>query len=181
MRLWARGPTTAARRRLARAALKGETPLPIMAPVSRSAGCLTRRTAPSASTHPASTYPIRSCSQDSFPVLPGVDTGGALVCDGSAKTRQQCRPYEQVMMNLIQCLFLFKAWFTFELVAEYIPGWENVLANDHSRDCLPNSLLKAQSPDPSAAPLHPALPGLLLDCAGWTSRHRTRLFASIAE
>ena len=40
------------------------------------------------------------------------------------------------MMHMLRCLFFFKAHFEFKLVASYIPGKENVLADDLSRNHL---------------------------------------------
>ena len=82
-------------------------------------------------------------------------------------------------MHLLRCLFFFEAWFSFELVASYLPGRENVLADDLSRNRLTAFLSKAQSPDLEPAPLHQDIPGLLLDRAGWNSPHWMTRFAAI--
>ena len=71
----------------------------------------------------------------------------------------------------VTVLVFFEAWFSFELVASYLPGRENVLADDLSCNRLTTFLSKAQLPDPELAPLHQDIPGLLLDHAGWNSPH----------
>lgn len=55
------------------------------------------------------------------------------------------------MMRLIRCLFFLEAWFCFDIVAAHLPGRENMLADDLSRNRLSDFLSKAQSPDPRPA------------------------------
>ena len=103
-------------------------------------------------------------------------------CDNQAAVHaarsRTCR--DQAMMHLIRGLVFFEARFSFELVATYLPGRENSLADDLSRDRLSVFLSKVQGHDPAPAFLHPAAPALLLDRAGWTSPLWTTQFASIA-
>ena len=101
------------------------------------------------------------------------------LCDNQAAVHavrnRSCR--DQTMMRLIRCLFFLEAWFGFELVAAYLPGRTNTLADDLSRNRLSNFFSKAESPEPTPTLLQPALPGLLLDHEGWTSQHWTRRFS----
>ena len=82
------------------------------------------------------------------------------------------------MMRLVRCLFFLEAWFGFELVAAYLPGRENMLADDLSRNRRSVFLSKAQSPDPQPTIIPPGLRELLLDRDGWTSPRWTRRFFS---
>ena len=88
-----------------------------------------------------------------------------------------CR--DRSMMNLMRCLFFVEAWFEFETVAAHLPGRENSLADDLSRNRISAFLSKAQQPDrtPTALPLE--LPELLLNAIGWTSRCWTEHFYAI--
>ena len=62
-------------------------------------------------------------------------------------------------MQLIRCLFFLEAWFGFELTATHLPGRENMLADDLSRNRLASFLSKAPSSDPTPTCLPPELPG----------------------
>ena len=99
----------------------------------------------------------------------------AAVC---ALNRRSCR--DPSLMHLLRCLFFLEAHFQFELVASHIPGCENTLADDLSRDLLPAFFSKAPHMDPSPSPLPPQLPALLLEPCSWTSPVWTRRFASTA-
>ena len=90
---------------------------------------------------------------------------------------RSCR--DQKMMHLVRCLFFLEAWFEFELVAAHLPGRDNLLADDLSRNRLSTFLSKAQSPDSAPATIQPALPGLLLSHEGWTSQTWTQHFSTI--
>jgi hypothetical protein len=67
------------------------------------------------------------------------------------------------MMRLVRCLFFVEAWFRFELVATHLPGRENMLADDLSRNRLSDFLSKAQSPDPRPTVMRAALGTRRLD------------------
>ena len=99
------------------------------------------------------------------------------LCDNQAAvyavTGRSCR--DQPMMHLIRCLFFLEAWFGFELTATHLPGRENTLADDLSRN---RRSPKARAPDATPTPLKPALPDLLLGHADWTSPLWTKRFAS---
>lgn len=92
-------------------------------------------------------------------------------------SKRSCR--DQDMMHLIRCLFFLEAWFGFELVADHLPGRENMLADYLSRNRLSAFLSKAPSPTPAPMPIPAELPELLLDHDGWTSPTWTRLFCGI--
>ena len=101
-------------------------------------------------------------------------------CDNQAAVhavnRRSCRDRE--MMRLVCCLFFLEAWFGFELVAAYLPGRENMLADDLFRNRRSVFLSKAQSPDTQPTIIPPGLRELLLDRDGWTSPRWTRCFFS---
>ena len=73
------------------------------------------------------------------------------LCDNQAAvytvSRRSCR--DQNMMHLIRCLVFLEAWFGFEVEAVHLPGRENMLADDLSRNRLSAFLSKALSPDPA--------------------------------
>ena len=99
-------------------------------------------------------------------------------CDNQAAVhavnRRSCR--DKGMMRLVRCLFFLEAWFRFELVATHLPGRENMLADDLSRNRLSDFLSNAQSPDPRPTVIPPGLRELLLEHDGWTSPRWTRRF-----
>ena len=103
------------------------------------------------------------------------------LCDNQpavhAVCSRSCR--DPLMMHLVRCLFFLEAWFSFELVAVHLPGRENMLADDLSRNRLSAFLSKAPSANPAPAPLPPGLPELLLDQDGWMSPSWTRRFGTI--
>ena len=87
------------------------------------------------------------------------------LCDNQAAvytvSRRSCR--DQDMMHLIRCLFFLEAWFGFKVEAVTLPGRENMLADDLSRNHLSAFL---SNPAPTLLPRQ--LPELL-DDEGWTS------------
>ena len=97
-------------------------------------------------------------------------------CDNQAAVQavrnRSCR--DPAMMHLLRCLFFIEAWFSFELMATYLPGRENTLADDLSRNRLSSFLSKAQHADRTTAQINKTIPGLLLQREGWTS-HRWML------
>ena len=103
------------------------------------------------------------------------------LCDNQAAvyaiSKRSCR--DAGMMHLVRCLFFLEAWHSFELVAAHLPGRENMLADDLSRNRLSAFLSKARFPDPLPTALPQELPELLLDLTGWTSPRWTRRFYSI--
>lgn len=99
-------------------------------------------------------------------------------CDNQAAVhavnKRSCR--DRDMMRLVRCLFFLEARFGFELVAAHLPGRENMLADDLSRNKLSDFLSKAQSPDRLPSEIPAGLRDLLLDREGWTSQRWTRRF-----
>ena len=67
---------------------------------------------------------------------------------------------DQNLMHLLRCLFFFEASFQFTLIATYIAGSTNHLADDLSRDKLPSFLQKMGS---QAAATPTAIPPLLTE------------------
>ena len=109
--------------------------------------------------------------------------GGSRVqwsCDNQpavyAVNGRSCR--DKDMMTLVRCLFFLEAWFSFELLALHLPGRENTLADDLSRNRLSAFLSKAIQPDSTPANLPAELPALLLSRDGWTSHRWTERFYS---
>jgi len=101
-------------------------------------------------------------------------------CDNQAAVhavnKRSCR--DQSMMHLVRCLFFLEAWFQFELTAAYIPGVENSLADDLSRDRLSRFLRKVSEPEASPSSGKQGLPELLLEQQGWISPGWTTRFVS---
>ena len=71
-------------------------------------------------------------------------------CDNQAAvhavTIRSCR--DHTMMHLIRCLFFLEAWFEFKLIAAHLPGRENTLADDLSRN-RKSHFLSGSGPDPN--------------------------------
>ena len=92
-------------------------------------------------------------------------------CDNQAAVhaigRRSCR--DSTLMHLIRCLFFFEAVYQFNLEAEHLPGRDNILADDLSRDRRLSFLSKAphMRRDPAVVP--PLLPAALLANIDWTS------------
>ena len=96
------------------------------------------------------------------------------LCDNKLAVHKVCGRSccDHDMMHLICCLFFLEAWFDFELVAAHLPGRQNMLADDLSRNHRSAFLSNALSADLAPTILPPELPGL----RGWTSLRWTRLF-----
>ena len=101
-------------------------------------------------------------------------------CDNQAAvgavTGRSCR--DPTLMHLLRCLFFIEAHCQFELVSGHIPGRDNGLADDLSRNRLPSFLAKAPQMDPLPSPFPPLIPLLLLDLSDWTSPAWTRQFVT---
>ena len=131
--------------------------------------------------HRTTTLPSRSTLLAWSHVQSGEDTGEVAGWTGGdnqaavhAVNRRSCR--DKDMMRLIRCLFFLEAWFSSELVATHLPGRNNMLADDLSRDRLSAFLSKVHSPDPQSADVPPGLQELLLDHNRWISPRWTRHF-----
>ena len=101
-------------------------------------------------------------------------------CDNQAAVQaiasRSCR--DTSMMHLLRCLFFCEAHYQFRLAAAYIPGTQNGLADDLSRDRLSSFLLKAPGMNTEPSPAPPNLPDLLLGVGNWTSPAWTETFTS---
>ena len=100
-------------------------------------------------------------------------------CDNQAAVQaiasRSCR--DPSMMHLLRCLFFLEAHFQLEVVAAYLPGIHNSLADDLSRNRLLSFRSKVPSADPLPAPMPLHLPDLLLDTSqDWTSPAWTQSF-----
>ena len=86
------------------------------------------------------------------------------------------------LMHLLRCLFFFEARHSFRLEAAHIPGKDNVLADNLSRNRASSFLLKvptAQS-SPSLTPSQ-LLDLLMVRQPDWTSADWTALFSTISN
>ena len=93
-------------------------------------------------------------------------------CENMAVVHDMASRYsrEYDLMHLLRCLFFFEAYFDFSAVAEHIPGAENGLADDLSRNRLDSYLLQVPEASKSPVPICPVLVELLLDSgAQWNS------------
>ena len=101
-------------------------------------------------------------------------------CDNQAAVQavssRSCR--DRSLMHLLRCLFFLEAYYQFELVASYLPGEANTLADDLSRDRRSAFLLKAPDKQKEPSQFPQQLPELLLEEVDWTSRRWTRIFTA---
>ena len=101
-------------------------------------------------------------------------------CDNQAAVRviltRLCR--DNAMMHLLRCLFFFEAHYQFQVVAVHVPGKENVLADDLSRDHLSSFLSKAPQMAQVASTFPQQLPAVLLTPGNWMCPRWTKTFAS---
>ena len=103
-------------------------------------------------------------------------------CDNQAVVQVIASRYsrERDLMHLLRCLFFFEAHYDFSVVAEHVPGVDNVLADDLSRNRLDTYLLQVPNASKSPVPLPPDLLDLLLDTrAQCISPNWTKRFCSI--
>lgn len=73
------------------------------------------------------------------------------------------------VMHLLRCLFFFEASFNFCVKAVHIPGAQNELADDLSRDRLSHFLQKSPSMHPEPCGIPQELRDLLFSPLDWTS------------
>ena len=86
------------------------------------------------------------------------------------------------LMQLLRCLFFIEAHLQFKLEATHIPGADNDLADDLSRDNLAAFLHKLPSADPIPSPIPPSLlQWLLHPNLDWTSQTWMELFTSFVQ
>ena len=81
-------------------------------------------------------------------------------CDNQAAVHavsaRSCK--DRALMHLLRCLFFCEAHYQFRLVAEYLPGVQNDLADDLSRNRRSSFLLKAPDMHKEPSPVPPSLP-----------------------
>ena len=99
-------------------------------------------------------------------------------CDNQAavrvlSTRCCC---DAPMMHLLRCLFFYEAHHHFSVGGVYVPGKENDLADDLSRDRHLSFLSKAPHMDKTPTPVPDQLPMLLLGQGNWMCPRWTRTF-----
>ena len=85
--------------------------------------------------------------------------------------------HNQTVMHLLRCLFFFEASWDCKLVASYIPGIHNELADDLSRNRLLSFLQKAPAMAPTPCTISQPLRDLLLKpaSAAWRTRFTSTL------
>ena len=96
----------------------------------------------------------------------------------SVLTSRSCR--DKDLMHLLRCLFFFEAEFQFSMVATYIPGKVNVLADSLSRDDASSFLQQVRQDvnlKPTAIPT-PLLQLLAVQRPDWTSSTWRMMFKS---
>ena len=74
-------------------------------------------------------------------------------------TRTSKEPH---LMHLLRCLFFFEAYWDFSLYGSYLPGYQNDLADDLSRNHLSSFLSKVPEMNAVPTPIPSALKDLLL-------------------
>ena len=89
---------------------------------------------------------------------------------------RSCR--DSAMMHLLRCLFFFEAHYQFYIVAVHVPGKDNVLADDLSRDHLSSFLSKAPQMAQMVSTFPQQLPALLLIPGNWMCPRWTKTFVS---
>jgi len=108
--------------------------------------------------------------------------GGLVVCcrcdnDAVVAVVNRRTSRDQDLMHLLRCLSFFEAAFSFRVVASHIPGVENTLADDLSRNKL-SSFLQAMGQSHQSIPLQPLLDMLVNYKPDWTSPAWRRLFSA---
>lgn len=87
---------------------------------------------------------------------------------------------DEQLMHLLRCLFFVEAKFQIQIVAEHIPGHQNVLADDLSRDRVSSFLSKAPHMDPHPTTIPPeVIPALLAQPPNWLFPNWTTSWGSI--
>ena len=99
-------------------------------------------------------------------------------CDNQAAVRvlstRFCR--DAPMMHLLRCLFFYEAHYQFSVVGVHVPGKDNDLADDLSRNRHLSFLSKAPRMDKAPSPVPDQLPTLLLEQGNWMCPRWTRTF-----
>jgi len=108
--------------------------------------------------------------------------GGLVVCcrcdnDAVVAVVNRRTSRDQDLMHLLRCLSFFEAAFSFRVVASHIPGVENTLADDLSRNKL-SSFLQAMGQSHQSIPPQPLLDMLVNYKPDWTSPAWRRLFST---
>ena len=93
-------------------------------------------------------------------------------CDNEAVVHVVASRYSRSsdVMHLLRCLFFFEAHYAMHISASHVPGRNNSLADDLSRNRLSSFLSQAPQMSPRPAPLPLLAPDLLFDVrATWSS------------
>lgn len=105
-------------------------------------------------------------------------------CDNEAVVAVINKRYcqDKHLMQMLRCLFFIEARFQFKTIATHIPGEDNELADDLSRDRLPSFMAKKKDADPHTSFIPPPLLQLLIhQDMDWTSPNWTELFTSTVQ
>lgn len=102
-------------------------------------------------------------------------------CDNSAVVAvlnsRSCK--DKDLMQLLRCLFFFEAQYQFHVSSQHIPGVENGMADDLSRNRIGKFQMDNPSMDFNPAPIPPSLlQWLMAPQQDWTSPHWTQQFSS---
>ena len=105
-------------------------------------------------------------------------------CDNAAVVAVVNKRYcqDKHLMRMLRCLFFVEAHFQFKTVATHIPGVDNDLADDLSRDKLSSFMGKYKESNPNPTFIPPLLlQWLLQQELDWTSPNWTEQFSSIVR
>ena len=106
------------------------------------------------------------------------------ICDNAAVVAilKSGKSKDRLAMHLVRCLFFFSAHFNIFLVAQHLPGRENVAADALSRDNLPLFYQQVPSASRHPTPIPEKLVwALILHQPDWTSQMWRQWFSSILQ
>lgn len=87
---------------------------------------------------------------------------------------------DKTLSKLLHCLFFVQAHYNFKIYGHHIPGSQNRLADNLSRNQLPNFFLNMPTADTTPTAVSPLLlQWLLQPTQDWTSPHWMQQFSTI--
>jgi len=125
---------------------------------------------------PSADYPI--ATKELIPIILAAIAWGKAwqgstiksLCDNAAVVAVINSRYsrDEQLMHLLRCLFYVEAKFQCHIIAEHIPGIQNTLADDLSRDRAFSFLSKAPHMDPHPTTIPPeVIPALMVTPPNW--------------